>query len=80
MADNSGRVTDSPQLEKPEITQTEFAGDHHHNARSKKDEIDRIDAMALGGGVTMANFAHLDEAKILRKVISSKSGLITFLC
>ena len=70
MADNSGRVADSPQLEKPEVTQTEFTGDHHHHGRSKKDEMDRVDAMALGGGVTKASLAHLDESKILRKVMS----------
>ena len=71
MADNSGRVTDTPQLEKPEVAQAEFTGDHHHHVGSKKDEIDQIDAMALGSGLTKASFAHLDEAKILRKVMST---------
>jgi len=31
-------------------------------------EIERIDAIALAHGTTLASFSHLDEAKILRKM------------
>lgn len=35
---------------------------------SRNQEIEKIDAIALSHGTTMASFAHLDEKKILRKM------------
>lgn len=52
--------------EKPTTTTT---ATHRHHAKNKRSiEIERIDALATGPGVTMASFAHLDEKKILRKM------------
>ncbi|KAF2646302.1 MFS general substrate transporter [Massarina eburnea CBS 473.64] len=41
---------------------------NHVNKNPRSSEIARIDALATAPGVTMANFAHLDEKKILRKM------------
>ncbi|KAF2821798.1 MFS general substrate transporter [Ophiobolus disseminans] len=49
-------------------TQTRKVSVSSHAARSKAEEIARIDALATAPGVTMASFAHLDEKKILRKM------------
>ncbi|KAF3052043.1 hypothetical protein E8E11_003033 [Didymella keratinophila] len=38
------------------------------HGKSKAEEKERIDALATAPGVTLESFAHLDEAKILRKM------------
>ncbi len=58
----------SADPEKASITEAEVGREHHHGRLPRKDEIDRIDAIATAEGVTLASFAHLDEAKIRRKV------------
>ncbi|KAF3764268.1 MFS general substrate transporter [Cryphonectria parasitica EP155] len=66
---------DSPPNEKLEVAHDEFSEEGklsppplHHSHGKTKEEIERIDAMALAPGTTMASFSHLDEKKILRKM------------
>lgn len=71
-------IHDSSLNEKEQVAQNEFADSekissaHGHgrgsHVDSTKAEIERIDAAALGEGVTLESFKHLDEKKILRKV------------
>lgn len=74
-------VHDSPPNEKAEVAQDEFGvgkvvdspdhGRHGHN--KTKEEIERLDALALASGTTIESFQHLDEKKILRKVCHPSS-------
>lgn len=70
-------VHDSPPNEKAEVVQDEFGvgkavdplqHDRHGHHNKTKEEIERIDALALAPGTTIESFKHLDEKKILRKV------------
>lgn len=58
----------SPTYQPTRPTQARNASVSSHAAKSKAEEIARIDALATAPGVTMASFAHLDEKKILRKM------------
>ncbi len=62
MTSNPRPINDSSEAEKAEISV-----EHHHHALSKKEEKDRVDALATGEAITLGSFAHLDEKKILRK-------------
>jgi len=59
--------------EKPEVAEAEVGGQDRtppylaHDTRQK--EIDHIRDTHTGEVVTLASFAHLDEKKILRKVV-----------
>lgn len=63
----SGSFTDVP-IHDETAGRRNSASSHGHVGSKRQQEIDRITALAIGPGVTMANFAHLDEKKILRKM------------
>jgi sugar phosphate permease len=46
----------------------ELAWDREKYQLTDAEKIEKIDALATAPGVTLASFAHLDEAKILRKM------------
>jgi hypothetical protein len=62
-------MTSSLPSEKPDVSEMENGYQLHPHVGflKKKEEIDRIDGMAMAQGTTLASFAHLDEKKILRK-------------
>ncbi|OCK82494.1 MFS general substrate transporter [Lepidopterella palustris CBS 459.81] len=63
----SSASSHSPSITKPTTTHQEHSnGTHKH--LTKAEEIAQIDALATAPGVTIASFAHLDEAAILRKM------------
>ena len=47
-------------------------GGHHHGPPKDQSEIERIDAEATAPNVSAESFKHLDEAKILRKVMPNQ--------
>lgn len=63
----SGSFTDVP-IHDDTAARRPSASSHGHVGSKREQEIARITALAIGPGVTMANFAHLDEKKILRKM------------
>ena len=54
--------------DKPEVVETETVSTPRHGNLTTREEVERIDALAVAHGTSSNSFAHLDEAKILRKV------------
>lgn len=55
--------TYTPPNEKANVDEAEMG-----RSSDRIGEVDRIDAKATGPGTTLADFAHIDEKKVLRKV------------
>ncbi|KIW09425.1 uncharacterized protein PV09_00311 [Verruconis gallopava] len=54
--------------EKIVVARDEYDGDHSRRTGSKAEEIRKIDAIATAPGVSRADFAHINEKKLLRRM------------